>query len=121
MAVTTKEVEMSDIKTEVSISFDGKFRHVRVVSGGENEPPTTVDAIAATREAVLEENTKVTEWIMRDRESWVRVPPEIVTETDFDTKITGHRAFSRFSFMDRMGEKRQIDREDKHTSLGSAS
>lgn len=110
---------MSDIRTEVIISYDGKFRHVNVVSYGENEN-TSLDNIAETREDVLEENTKVTEWVMRDRESWVRVTPEVVSDTDFDTKITKHRAFSRFSFMDRMGEKRQIDREDKHTSLGEA-
>lgn len=114
-----KEDGVYNILTEVFISFDGKFRHVNIISESENDP-ATIDAIAATREAVLKENTKVTKWVMRDRESWVRIPPEVSTDTDFNTKITHHRAFSRFSFMDRMGDKRQIDREDKHTSLGTA-
>lgn len=46
--------------------------------------------------------------LSKGRKSLIRVPPEVYSETDFDTKTTRHRAFVRFSFSLENGEWTQM-------------
>jgi len=66
--------------------------HVYAVSDGDNKD----DSLAAVQ--FVKDN------FVRGRLTAMRVEPEAESERDFDTKLTRHRGFVRFTFFDVPGE-----------------
>lgn len=99
---------MTVVVVEMSITFNDEFNHVYIRGEGTDKQDT------------LEAVTTVTEWVARDRECYIRVEPEVNSEKDFDTKVTRHRAWSRFSFRDQAGVRHKPDKDITVMGFGAA-
>jgi hypothetical protein len=59
--------------------------------------------------------------LAKGRTAYLRCPPEVSSETDFDTKITKHAGFARFSFKLEPGDWQVLPPPQHIPSIGSAA
>ena len=85
-------------RTQLFVSYDGEGWYM-----------VTVYTWGSTADLALQAAKDATEFYARDRECFIRVEPEVVSETEFDTQIARHTGISRFAYRDVKGNRRPMD------------
>ena len=64
------------------------------------------------------------DWVLnffaQGRDTFIRTPVEMASDTDFDSKVTRHRGFVRFSVRLQAGEWHYPEPAEENTSIGFA-
>ena len=104
--------------TNMKISGNGWIADVWMTST-DTATNVTCNTWGDTKECALNGAKWVLDMFAKGRLAFIRTEPEANSEMDFDTKMTKHSGFTRFSFATEPGEWTQSDVSSLTVGLGN--